>query len=400
MSFEKTLIDGRQLLDQGDYRGACEMFQKSCNLALIDGVDSYNHALSLSWLGHSELMLGSYEQALTDLESSYALTIKHKGAESLEAAEVLTRLGKTFNHLERFKDGACKLQESLAIYKAIKGPYNAEAAEVTNELGLTLIQEQKLDDAEQHLSKALGLRIKILGEKHKDVAGSFADTSVYYSLVGNQASARAFSKRGLDLANVLLNDDHPQLGIACFNLANQYLKDGMYEKALPVAIRARKIFEKRLDAAHELKIWSMESLATIHMAKEEALQAQDLLTNALVLSQAKWGREDPHVLPSLIGLGASYLHVRDYRNAELYLKMSLSIMQKASELDTALEYRLLDQLSMSYVWQGKLGDAALLMPASLRAKHTSDFTMLMDILHKLAGFVGKQLEQLENPLKR
>ncbi|MGD9683874.1 MAG: tetratricopeptide repeat protein [Candidatus Obscuribacterales bacterium] len=393
MSFEKALTEGKRLIEQGDYGAALESLEKARNLALIEGAESWAHGESLSWLGHILVLRGDYAEALEHLEKALELAGEHKGRNSVETATILRRLGNARAGLEQFEEGKQNLEEALSIFKDVLGPYNTEVADTLCDLGTCLVTSQDLDRAGDCLTKAYGMRRKLLGDEHPDLIRSLSDLSVFYSVSGNNASARAFSRKAVSLGDSILPEDHPLLGIACFNLTNQYLKDRRFEAGKPSGQRARTILEKKLGDLHELRIMTLEFLGTIAMSMSESDEAEELLKQALVMSQAKWGREDPHILPSLIALGTAYLKSNDYKNAELYLKMSLAVLQHARDFDVSLEYRLIDQLSISYFWQGKIGDAALLVPSAYRAKHTSDFTMLMDALHKLAGFVSKQLEK-------
>mgnify|MGYP001448144641 CR=1 FL=1 len=229
---------------------------------------------------------------------------------------------------------------------------------------------------------------------HSEIAQSMNQLSAFYSQSGKFAPAEVMARQALEMQESILGNEHPEYGATLLNLATVFVKQGRMTKAEPYATEALEVLEARLPDSHSSHIAALDRLGSVMLSTNKNEEARDTYNKALLLSQTRWGKDSVHTAASLIGLGLANLNCGDYRSSEKYLSIALDLLQHSPELDSTIEYSLLQQLACSYVFQLKLGDAVRLVPDSLRARHTANFNETIDTLNKVIDFVGSQVENV------
>lgn len=392
MSWEKEIDDGVGQYVQGDFKKAEEIFTSAVTKLKASESKRAEYAEALEWLGRSQLWLGNHDAAEKNLQESREVKVKVFGAESKQVALSDLYIADLFVAREEFKDAHALAKASFDAIQREVGANDLAVAEAASRVGISgSFLPGKVDESESLLNKALGIRRNKLGEDHALVGQTLDELSQCHALAENFTMAGALGRKALAIKETALGAEHPEVGVTLYNLTTQYVRTRMFEKGEVVARRGLKVLSK-LPAEHALNVRMNERLATICLAKGNVPEALDLHKKALAGAEKVWGPNDPNVVSNLVGIATTYLNNGDFQNAELYFKRSLKVMENASAIDTGLEYSLLQNLSCCYIIQLKLGDVLQLVPASFRAKHTSNVTSILDLIRKSIEFVIKQID--------
>jgi TonB family protein len=126
-------------------------------------------------------------------------------------------------------------------------------------------------------------------------------------------------------------DNSPEL-IEASRLSVQvvkYYKDGKFDAALPLAIRAVEIREKALGHEHALVGDALTNLASIYLGKQKFGDAESSFERALDIFAKAHGAESPKLCGILENLGWLKFARRDYGKAEDSMQRALAIQAKA-----------------------------------------------------------------------
>ena len=344
-------------------------------------------------LGRAKTWLAKYREAEQHLSEAAKLIEDLHGEDSSETRINNLYRAELCEYMEEYEKAHLIASNVVSELKQASSTGDLLFAHALARLGMAMNHLKQGSEAEPLLSKALGIRKGILGDNHRLVAESLHDLAHSYQVVDNFTLASVFERRALKIREEVLGEDHPEVGTSLYALASQYLRSGLFSKAEAAARRGLKICQNSFDNDHPLVIRLCEELASACLATGMIDEAEKLNKSALKSAETRWGIENPRLVASLVGLGTTYLSRGDWRNAETYFEKSLKIMESNEDLNTSLEYRLLQQLSCCYLFQFKLGDAIRLVPDTFRAKHTSDFSSTIDLIRKLVEFASKKLDQ-------
>lgn len=392
--------EGRKLFEDGDYRGAKDAFSWAAG-ALERDDNKEELSSALHWLGKSQYKLGEYPESLESLTRARELHERLHGSGSVATAQVDVDLGKVYQELERGEEAVNTVGAAVEVLKERVGANSLEFAAASSALGVLHASSNNTEAAEPLINRGLGIRRSQLEESHRLIGDSLNDLSYCHALSGNSTMSNAFGRKALAVLEKNLGENHAEVGLVLYNLSNQYVKQRAFGKAEVVSRRGYNILKEQFPADHEVNIWITDRLATTCMAMYNLEEAKELHGAALGAAEKKWGKDSPKIVNSLVGLGSVHLNRNEYLLAEPYFKRALNVLGNFTKFDGSMEfnaskeYSLLQQLSCCYVFQFKLGDALRLVPDSIRAKHTSDFTRTIDLIKGTVEFVLKQIDRMQ-----
>ncbi|MBO0783670.1 MAG: tetratricopeptide repeat-containing protein, partial [Ktedonobacteraceae bacterium] len=189
--------------------------------------------------------------------------------------------------------------------------------------------EGKLDEALTLTEHALGIRKKLLGPDHRDVAATITYLGLLYSDEGEYAKAEPLYQQALNIFERELGPEHPNVAMVLNNLAILYRSRGEYTKAEPAIQRALAIREKALGPEHILVAQSLNSLAILYFSNSEYVKAEPLYQRALAIWEKALGPEHPDVAKPLSNLAVLYGERGEYAKAEPFYRRALAIREKA-----------------------------------------------------------------------
>jgi tetratricopeptide (TPR) repeat protein len=382
------------LCAQGKYQQAAE----ECIRVLGQTQDdSGERAIALLKLGRLQDRLHNLEKAVDYLRQSVEISAKVFGDNNQKTAEAMSALAISLAALGEFNEAEQLVDAATKIRCQSYGVDSPEAADAYDEHGLVHLTCGHPQEAEKSLVKAMGIRRRAQGKSHKDYAISMRNTAILRQKEGKVFLSEPLYNESAEILKRSLGKDHPEVGISLDLLAEQQFERKRPMEAEKNWRRVKEILASALPEEHPQRIALLNRLAACALVLRTAQEATELYTEALAICDRAYEEDTVFKLDAVLGLGLTYLRDNQFALAEPHVKRGLKMIENLSDREMRLENLLIDKLLTIYIFQGKIGDALLLIPNSLRAKHTADFNDTMDLAYQLANVIRKSIGK--EPLK-
>ncbi|MDZ4836107.1 MAG: tetratricopeptide repeat protein [Candidatus Melainabacteria bacterium] len=396
MSLDQQLDEGAAEFQRGEYQKAEQTLSGVVRELKDNDKAKPEFASALEWLGRAQTWLGKLDESEMNLKESRQIRELSDGADSKAVAFVDLYLSDLNMLNENFKPAHDLAQSSFAIIEKESPAFDLSIADAAERVGLAGAHlDGKFEESEAYLNKALGIRRKKLGEDHPLVGKTLDELSQCHALAQNFTMAGALGRKALAIKEAALGPDHPEVGVTLYNLSTQYVSTQMFQRATKVARRGAEVLSKLPDD-NAVNIRMKERLAATCIANGELDEALELNKKALASAERVWGTSDSNIVSNLIGLGSTYLHRKEFENAEFYFKRSLSVLEGSTQLEASQEYVLLQNLFWSYLFQLKVGDTLALIPSTERARHIANYGSTIDLVRAIIGHIGKQVKEYKD----
>jgi CHAT domain-containing protein/tetratricopeptide (TPR) repeat protein len=170
--------------------------------------------------------------------------------------------------------------------------------------------------------------------------------------------------------------------------ANELLRAGRYEEAIPFAERSIAIREQALGENHPLVAQSLNSLAELYRAQGNYAQAEPLFQRSLVIVEQSLGANHPDVAASLNNLAALYQAQGNYAQAEPLFQRSLVIVEQSLGANHPDVATVLNNLASLYKAQGNYAQAEPLLQRSLAIREQALGENHPDVSQSLNNLAG------------
>jgi CHAT domain-containing protein/Tfp pilus assembly protein PilF len=308
--------DGGQIAEF-DGEGRSQGQELASLVAEADG--EYRLTVSPRW---KNAQAGGYEIRIEELrgatDDDRAL---HEARRLLQGASKLIDEGK-------YEEALPLIERGRGIRERVLGPEHRDVADAINLLASLYWYEGAYAKAEPLFQRALAIREKALGTDHPQVAAVLHDLGVLYMDAGDYAKAEPFYRRALDSSEKALGPDHPNVATILDSLANVYRRKGEYAKAEPLYQRGLAIRERSRGPDHPDVAISLHNLTTFYTERAEYTKAESLGQRALAIFEKALGPEHPNVARVLQNLAILYNDKGNYAKAEQFHKRSLAIKEK------------------------------------------------------------------------
>jgi tetratricopeptide (TPR) repeat protein/predicted Ser/Thr protein kinase len=234
---------GRYRDAQASYRGALERLEAS------HGRDATVIAGAIFSLGHSYYYLGQLDQAEAAYRRTIALREAVMGPSHISLAGAINNLGQVRQEQGALDDALALLQRALEIKRAALGDHASVAASEHN-VGAVLTRLGRFAEAREWLERARDRRLRLLGDKHGDLAESWLALGELELALGRPARAREPLGRAIRVAGRALGEAHPTAASAMVALGECDLAEGAAERALERFRAALAIREREIGADH------------------------------------------------------------------------------------------------------------------------------------------------------
>jgi len=296
--------------------------------------------------GNSNEALPVAKEALHFAEATF-------GAEHLNTAAALSRLGTTYIVMGRYAEVEPLYQRALTIREKALGPDHLDVATSLYNLARLYGYQGKYSDAEAIEKRSLAIREKALGPDHPDVAASLDNLGDLYRLQGKYAESEILHKRALAIREKALGPDHLDVATSLNNLGVLYQDRGKYSVAEPLYQRALTIREKALGPDHLDVATSLSNIGVLYWYQGKYAEAESLYQRALTIREKDLGPDHPDVAMTLNNIGILYQGQGRYSEAEPLLKRSLAIYEMALGPDHPQVVVSLKNLAALYGCEGK-----------------------------------------------
>jgi len=248
---------------------------------------------------------------------------------ALQEARNLYRKAGDMYEAGKYDEALSSYEHARGIREKVLGPNHSDVANAINGLAMCYTSKGEYSKAEPLYLRALDIREKALGPEHPDLAGSLTNLGLLYYYKGEYSKAEPLYLRALDIAEKWLSPEHSDLARALNNLALLYRNRGDYAKAEPLYKRALDIAEKSLGPEHTNITPHLNNLALLYYYKGEYSKAEPISQRALAIREKALGPEHPSVANSLNSLAILYYQRGEYSKAEPLFRRALAIAEKS-----------------------------------------------------------------------
>jgi tetratricopeptide (TPR) repeat protein len=229
---------------------------------------------SLEQLARVLQSASKYPEAERFLQRAIAIREKASGGESVELAPDLSQLARVAMALRNWPAAEGLFERVLKIQQKAFSTNSPELLPTLDALA-TLHLEQK-QDAEPLLNQTLSIRETNLGPTHVDVAKNLDRLAAIYTEQKRYTEAAKASERALFVWMKELPSGSPELTERYQKLAELY-------EALDRPVDAEPLVQQVLTARESETVTSLNTLASIYVAKNNLLQAEPLYRLSLTI---------------------------------------------------------------------------------------------------------------------
>jgi CHAT domain-containing protein/Tfp pilus assembly protein PilF len=257
------------------------------------------------------------------------------------------------------------IEKALGIRERILGPEHPDVASTLHTLANIYYYKGTYAKAEQLFLRSLAIREKVLGSEHLEVARSLNNLAIIYRNTGEYAKVEPLHQRSLAIREKALGPEHLDVGQTLENLAIHYDEIGEYARAEPLYRRSLAIHEKALGPDHSSIAVSLNNLANLYDNRGEYAKAEMFYRRSLAIYEKALGLEHYGVSLPLHNLALLYRDRSEYAEAEPLFKRALDIREKVLGKDHPNTAATLSGLAALYYSQGKYAEAEPLCKRAL-----------------------------------
>jgi CHAT domain-containing protein/tetratricopeptide (TPR) repeat protein len=240
------------------------------------------------------------------------------------------RLFKTYRKLQgegKYDEALPLIERALGIREKILGPDHPDVAAALHGLAIVCYRKGEYVKALQFCRRALAIRERVLGTGHPDVARSLNLLAILQDERGEEAEY--LYRRALAILEKAEGGEHQLFAIIINNLAVIPYSRGDYAEAERLYLRALTIGEKALGPEHIDLVFSLNNLANLYRDRGDDVKAEPLFQRGLSIREKALGPEHPDVADSLTSFAHLYRDRGYYAEAEAMYRRGLGIREKA-----------------------------------------------------------------------
>ncbi len=236
---------------------------------------------------------GSLDEAEALLRASLARDTVSLGAHSEAVGQSWIHLGNVLARTDRFEEAEQAFRTGIATMQALFGEDSYHVAHALNELSSLLSDRNDFEGAERALQQSLQIRLRTVGEDHRDTYIVRHNLLVLQETVGRIAEALpqrlALAERARASGRVNLRD------LASYDLATgRDQRDvGQFDAAEPTLRRSIQAFSDTLGPTTDVVVSAWRSLGTTLTLAGRYAEAEEVLRKAM---QIQLGRPEDSAL--------------------------------------------------------------------------------------------------------
>lgn len=280
------------------------------------------------------IKLEEYEQAKENLELLLDIckSLELKDEDSLSmyyscAAQIYNALATRENEPEYWTTALEYQSKALKIHERVLSPEHPDLATSYSNMGIICNSLADHYKALEYRLKAMAIREKVLPENHPDLASVYSLVSDSYYALGNLDHALEYRYKALRIRESVLPENHPDL-VASYSIYGYTLLElGENDRARSVLETLLRILENDSNADRELYAFTNTRLGILHSELRNYEDAERYLRHALDLFRKLKEKEpdSPDLAAAYSSLGDMLFASENYPEALKYLRKALQI---------------------------------------------------------------------------
>lgn len=245
---------------------------------------------------------GNNDEALVLMERAIMQLREHGEEVSTLYASIQHDLGVLLIQKGQLDRARVVLEEVDGLRERMLGEAHPDLAATIKELAV--IARMQGDDslAEQLYLKALGINEAMLGSDHPETANNLNSLAVFYRGIGENERALDFARKALAGAQVVYGSAHPTVGVMTTNVGNLLRMVGEFDEAKSQIETGLSIILNTVGPEHQLAGVAENALAGTLYDLGEYQPARRRFESALATFTKAVGSEHPHILQIRTGL--------------------------------------------------------------------------------------------------
>jgi len=354
-----------------------------------------SRTVSLHELGAVLAQEGRYPDADRSLRE--ALASQHRlGLDSSdEAARTLQDLAKVVEASGDLDKAIPLMERAVSLHRSLHGtdPYPAYA-EAVNDLGYLKEQQGDHRAAQALFLEALGMKRRLFGEKHPEVAAGLANLGIVANDEGDLARAEALYRQALAMQRELLGENHPDLADTLNNLAFVQADRGDLPGAIASERESLEIYRHLFPGDHPEVARVGNRLGLWLIRAGSYPEAEQELTRALAMRERLLGPDHPDVASSLAHLAILQVARHEFAAALASAERAGKIYRSSSS--PGWKIAIADSVAGgALTGLGRLDDAATRLDRGLQVLRSKDSAAPAAYLQIAEGY-SRDLQQQRN----
>lgn len=278
-------------------------------------------------------------------------------------AQMLTVMGRVYQRLGANDKAQGLLEEAVAIGR--RGPQDEALAQSLNDMGVLWREKGDFSAAAQMLEQALGMRRRLLGREHKDVAVTLVELGRVYSDRGNNERAEPLFREALQIRRKVLGEEHQETATSLNDLASLLWEKGDLPGAAALFRQALAIDRKVFGEDHPSVASIINNLALITEDLGDHTAAESLFRRVLEIRRKVLDQRHPDIAITLNNLSHTLREQGRYDEAASVLQEALGIARPALGDEHPLTATYMVNLARIQLLQGQATTAEPLLRHAL-----------------------------------
>ncbi len=307
-------------------------------------------------------------------------------------ADLRATLGTVYSDLGEYPAAAAMHEEALGLRRKLFGNEHPQVAASMHALANVLAdQGQRLEGEAMH-REALAMRIKLFGKSHVDVAESFSSLAMVLRHQGKKVEAESTARQAFEICVQLFGEEHSRVAEAVHILAWSVHELERHAEAEALSRGELAIWRKLRGDDHPNVGWALGDLTLYLRAQGKLQEAEAALREALEIGR-KQSEGDPTAAATFLRqLGYVLRDQGRPAEAEGVWQEELAIRRKVSGNDHPEVASTLQALAYSLYDQRKFSEAETVLREALRIRRArlgddhvevaAAFNSLADVLQK------------------
>lgn len=237
--------------------------------------------------------------------------------DSVKYERLLHQYARFLYDYAHYKDSIAVYERQIKLLVQLNGEKDVNIAYSYNDVGLAYWQIGENMRAIDFLYKSIEMKEIVLGSEHPDLIASYINIGCVYNDLGMYSAAIENLEKAFDLGLLVLGGNHPNIASIYNNLGFSYYSLGDYEKALEHHYKALALREKILGEHPETAI-SYNSIGLIKKNQKEYTKALEYYTKSLNIQEKLLGAFHPDTATTYINIGSLYDIVGEKEKAVVF----------------------------------------------------------------------------------
>lgn len=274
--------------------------------------------------------------------SDAALKIAKRGIEisnslpekNLSRVGILSKAGQILVNVSRFSEGKKYLDKALMHIPEGEEENNIVAKLYTHVSWYYLTQDE-FANAADYAGKSLKIQKALFGNDGRQLMGAYQSLSLIEHGAGNYQKAEAYGLELLRIAEMHLDENHPNLGLVHSGLGTIYETIRKYDQALYHFTRMMQIMQNSYKESGnpQMPAIAFNNLAMVYKSIGEFTLAEFYYEKGLELNKLSMGEEVAGIIRPLTDLADTKREVGKYHEADSLYNLSYNLQQKIDKND-------------------------------------------------------------------